>query len=105
MFYTVCSYFASSFFFKKLWSQQVRALGYAHWHVLCVCMSDVNSAFHHVLRVTIEQKEGKVNDGHQDFAYMQVNGDTVRLARIVVAVCNDKVCRNGIRLIFSPLTW
>ena len=46
-------------------------------HVLCVCMSDMNSAFYHVLRVTIEQNEGKVNEGHQTFAYMQVNGDIV----------------------------
>ena len=42
-----------------------------------VHMSDVRCAFHHVLRVTSEQKEGKVNDGHQDFAYMQVNGHIV----------------------------
>ena len=75
--YTACSYFASSFFFKKLWSQQVLALGFALSHVFCVFTSDGICAINHVLRVTREQKEGKLNDGHQDFAFMQVRGGIV----------------------------
>ena len=70
-----------------------------------VCMSAGSCSLNHVLRLTIEQKEGKVNDGHQDFAFMEVNCDSVRPARIVVAECNDRVFRHGIRSIFSLLIW